>query len=119
LPVAQLKVQAQVVMSQAQAQKLEIAAGQLVYCDDNSTLFHVVVNPQVPVNSLLIYVPADQYFPLQHCEQLTLATAKQTQEYTEQLQRALVNQTNQKQTQLQNLRAQDQTIPIHFIEGVV
>jgi NADH-quinone oxidoreductase subunit G len=119
LPVAQLKVQAQIVMSQAQAQKLEIAAGQLVYCDDNTTLFHVVINPQVPANSLLIYVPADQYFSLQHCEQLTLATAKQTQEYAEQLQHSLANQANQKQTQLQNLMAQDQTIPIHFIEGVV
>jgi NADH-quinone oxidoreductase subunit G len=118
-PVAQLKVQAQIVMRQAQAQKLNIAAGQLVYCDNNATLFHVVVDPQVPTNSLLIYVPADQYFSLRHCEQLTLATAKQSQEYTDKLQRALAHQTSQKQTQLQNMLAQDHTIPIHFIEGVV
>ena len=118
-PVAQLKVQAQIVMRQAQAQKLNIAAGQLVYCDNNATIFHVVVDPQVPTNSLLIYVPADQYFSLRHCEQLTLATAKQSQEYTDKLQSALAHQASQKQTQLQNMLAQDHTIPIHFIEGVV
>jgi NADH-quinone oxidoreductase subunit G len=119
LPIDQLKVPAQIVVTSGQAEKLGLEAGQLVYCDDNTTLLQLVVSPQVPGNCVLVYVPADQLFELQHCETLTLATPKQHEDYTAQAQQLREKQLTQKQCQTEKLLAQDQTIPIHFIEGVV
>ena len=118
LPIAQLKVQAQIVVSATDAEKLGFIAGQLVYCDDNQTPLQLTISTNVPSNSLLVYVPADQLFELSHCDQLTAATAKQNAEYSEWI---LLQQTQQqavKQQHRDRLLAQDQTIPIHFIEGV-
>lgn len=117
LPIAQLKVQAQIVMSAAQAQSLKLQAGQLVSCDDNPLLFQVVISSQVPKSSLLIYAPADQYFPLTHCDALILATQEQTQAYRAQLANLTGTQEAQKQAQHTRFLTQDQTIPIRFIQG--
>jgi NADH-quinone oxidoreductase subunit G len=119
LAIDQLKVPAQIVVSPGQAEKLGYVAGQIVYCDDNPTPLQLVVSPQVPANCVLVYVPADQLFDLQQCEALTLATAKQHEEYLAQAQQLREKQLTQKQAQRDKLLAQDQTIPIHFIEGVV
>jgi NADH-quinone oxidoreductase subunit G len=118
LPIAQLKVQAQIVISPMDAEKLSFSNGQLIYCDNNHTALQLEISTQVPTNSLLVYVPANQLFELSHCDQLTAATAKQSAEYSEQ---TLVQQTQQqavKQQHQNRLLDQDQTIPIHFIEGV-
>jgi NADH-quinone oxidoreductase subunit G len=118
LPIAQLKVQAQIVVSATDAEKLGFIAGQLIYCDDNPTPLQLTISTNVPSNSILVYVPADQLFELGHCDQLTAATAKQNAEYSEQI---LLQQSQQqavKQQHRDKLLAQDQTIPIHFIEGV-
>lgn len=119
IAIAQLKVEAQIVMSPEQAEKLGFSAGQLVYCDDNPTLLKLVFSPQVPSNCVLVYVPADQLFELQQCETLSLATAKQHEDYLAQAQQLSALHQSQKKVQHDKLLAQDQTIPIHFIEGVV
>jgi NADH-quinone oxidoreductase subunit G len=119
LPIAQLKVQAQVVMRPVDAGKLGFTTGQLIYCDDNPTPLQLVINTQVPHNSLLVYVPADQLFELYHCEKLTTATAKQYAAYTAQISQQQTQQQTTKQQQQDRLLAQDQTIPIHFIKGVI
>ncbi len=119
LPIAQLKIQAQIVMSPLDAKKGGYVAGQLLYCDDNSTALQLIISTQVPASCLLIYVPADQLFELQHCEQLTAATAKQIDEYSQQIKHLQTTQQRVKQQHRDKLLAQDQTIPIHFIDGVI
>jgi NADH-quinone oxidoreductase subunit G len=119
LPIAQLKVQAQIVARPVDAAKLGFIAGQLIYCDNNQIPLHLVTSDQVPANSLLIYVPADQLFELHNCEQLTAATTKQNTEYNVQISQQQIQQQLVKQQQQNRLLAQDQTIPIHFIEGVI
>jgi NADH-quinone oxidoreductase subunit G len=119
LPIAQLKVQAQIVVNPEDAENLEFAVGQLVYCDDNPTALQLIISTQAPRKSLLVYVPADQLFELQHCEKLTAATAKQTTEYSAQIIQQQTQQQAVKQQHRDRLLAQDQTIPIHFIEGVI
>jgi NADH-quinone oxidoreductase subunit G len=79
----------------------------------------LAISPQVPSKCVLVYVPADQLFELQQCEILTLATPQQHEEYAVLAQQLREKQLTQKETQRDKLLAQDQTIPIHFIEGVV
>jgi NADH-quinone oxidoreductase subunit G len=119
LPIAQLKVQAQIVLSAVDSGKLGFTSGQLIYCDDDPTPLQLVISAQVPPNSLLVYVPADQLFELNHCEKLTAATAKQTTEYSALLAQHQTQQQVVKKQHLNRLLAQDQTIPIHFIEGAI
>jgi NADH-quinone oxidoreductase subunit G len=119
LPIAQLKVQAQIVVSPLDAEKLGFTAGQLIYCDDNPTALQLAINANVPANNLLVYVPADQLFESRHCEKLTAATAKQNTEYSAQILQQQTQQQAVKQQHRDRLLAQDQTIPIHFIEGVI
>ena len=119
LPVAQLKASAQLVINTAQAQKLELQEGQLLCCDDDPTLFQLKLSEQVPTNSILAYVPADQAFSLGSCDELKVATGKQIKDYSAQLKATAQAQLNSKQLQKQTLLEQDQTIPISFIEGVV
>ena len=119
LPIAQLKIQAKIVMSPLDAKKGGYVAGQLLYCDDNSTALQLIISTQVPASCLLIYVPADQLFELQHCEQLTAATGKQIDEYSQQIKHLQTTQQTVKQQHRDKLLAQDQTIPIHFIDGVI
>jgi NADH-quinone oxidoreductase subunit G len=118
LPIAQLKVQAQIVVSPVDSGKLGFTSGQLIYCNNNPTPLQLLISTKVPLNSLLIYVPADQLFELNHCDKLTAATAKQTTEYNAQLVQQQTQQQVVKQQQQDRLLAQDQTIPIHFIAGV-
>jgi NADH-quinone oxidoreductase subunit G len=118
LPIAQLKVQAQIVVSPLDAQKMGFAAGELIYCDDNQTPLQLIISTHVPANSILVYVPADQQFELRHCEQLTAATAEQYTAYNAQILQQKIQQQAVKQQHQDRLLAQDQTIPIHFIEGV-
>lgn len=118
-PIAQLKVQAQIVMSPVDANKLGLIAGQLIYCDDNQIPLQLSISPRVPASSLLVYVPADQLFELRHCEQLTAATVKQNAEYSIQIEQQHTQQQVEKQQQQKRLLARDQTIPIHFIQGVI
>lgn len=118
LPIAQLKVQAQIVLSPADAEKLGFIAGQLVYCDDNPTALQLAISNNVPQSSVLVYVPADQLFELNQCEQLSAATSQQTSAYKAQLLQQQTEQLAVKQQNRDRLMAQDQTIPIHFIEGV-
>ena len=114
-----MKVQAQIVARPVDAAKLGFIAGQLIYCDNNQIPLQLVTSDQVPANSLLIYVPADQLFELHNCEQLTAATTKQNTEYNVQISQQQIQQQLVKQQQKNRLLAQDQTIPIHFIEGVI
>jgi NADH-quinone oxidoreductase subunit G len=118
LPIAQLKVQAQIVVSPTDAEKFGFIAGQLIYCDDNPTPLQLIISSRTPLKSLLIYVPANQLFELQHCEKLTAASVKQTAEYNEQILKQQTQHQVIKQQNLDRLLAQDQTIPIHFIKGV-
>ena len=118
LPIAQLKVQAQIVVSPVQADKLGFTAGQLVYCDDNPTPLLLAISTHVPPSCLLVYVPADQLFELSDCEKLSGATAKQTTEYNAHILQQQTQQQAVKQQHRDKLLAQDQTIPIHFIAGV-
>jgi NADH-quinone oxidoreductase subunit G len=119
LPIAQLKVQPQIVMSPVNAEKLGFTNGQLIYCDDNSTPLQLTISKNVPSVSLLVYVPADQLFESQHCEMLTTATAEQNAEYSAQISDQQTQQKILKQQHQDRLLAQDQTIPIHFVAGVV
>jgi NADH-quinone oxidoreductase subunit G len=118
LPIAQLKVLAKMVMSPLDAEKLGFVAGQLVYCDDNPTPLQLIISTQTPRKSLLVYVPADQLFELRHCERLHGATVKQTSKYNTHIVQQQAQLQVLKKQQLDSLRAQDQTIPIHFIKGV-
>ena len=119
LPIAQLKVQAQIIVSPTDAGKLGFTTGQLIYCDNNVTPLKLLISTQVPPNSVLVYVPADHLFELSHCEKLTAATPKQTTEYSTTIQQQHTQQQVVKQQHLDRLLAQDQTIPIHFIEGAI
>lgn len=119
LPIAQLKVQAQIVMSQLDAEKLGFSTSQLIYCDDNPTPLQLIISTKVPSKNLLVYVPADQLFELRHCEQLTTATAEQNTDYNAHILQQQTQHQALKKQQLDSLLAQDQTIPIHFIEGVI
>lgn len=116
-PIAQLKVQPQLVIGTAQAQKSGWQAGDLLSCDNDPTLFQLRISNQVPTNSLLIYVPADQHFSLTQCDKLHGATPKQCRDYATELASLVANQLMQKHNQQRRLFAQDQRIPIHFIEG--
>lgn len=118
LPIAQLKVQGEIVVSPDNAGKLGLTSGQLIYCDDNPTPLKLVVSSQVPPNSVLAYVPAEQLFALTHCENLTVATAKQSKQFSEHILQQQRQHLLEKQHNREQLLAQDQTIPIHFIEGV-
>ena len=118
-PIAQLKVQAQIVLSPDDVDRLGFTAGQLIYCDDNPIPLQLAISSNVPHSSVLVYVPADQLFELHHCENLTGATAKQTQDHHAKMLQQQTQQQALKQQQQERLLAQDQTIPIHFIEGVI
>jgi NADH-quinone oxidoreductase subunit G len=119
LPIAQIKVQAQIVVRPMDAEKLGFTTGQLIYCDDNQIPLQLLTSSQVPANSLLVYVPADQLFELHNCEQLIAATAKQNTAYNTQISQQQTQQQLVKQHHQERLLAQDQTIPIHFIKGVI
>jgi len=119
LPVAQLKASAQLVINASQGQKMDLHAGQLLCCDDEPIMFQLVLSKQVPTNTLLAYVPADQRFSLSGCEELKVAGAKQINAYRLQHKTTHEALLKSKQQQKLALLAQDQTIPIHFIEGVV
>ena len=119
LPIAQLSVPAHIVMSHADAKKLGVEKGQLLYCDDNATALQLMISARVPSQTLLVYVPANQLFDMQHCSSLTRATDKQVKAYQAQQVKLQTQQQTQKQQQLDRLLNQDQTIPIHFVEGVV
>lgn len=119
LPVAQLKASAQLVINVRQGQKLDLHAGQLLCCDDDPTLFQLILSEQVPTNCLLVYTPADQNFSLSICDELKVAGAEQIKAYSAQGKATHETLLSSKQLQKQALLAQDQTIPIHFIEGVV
>jgi len=119
LPIAQLKVQAQIIVSPVDAEKLSFTPGQLIYCDDDPAPLQLMISNNVPPSSLLVYVPADQLFELSHCEKLSAATSKQTSAYKAQILQQQAEQVTVKQRHLDRLMIQDQTIPIHFIEGVV
>ena len=106
-------------MSPLDAKKEGYVAGQLIYCDDNSTALQLIISPQVPASCLLIYVPANQLFELSHCEQLTAATENQIDEYSQQILQFQTAQQKVKHQHRDKLLAQDQTIPIHFIDGVI
>ncbi|MFQ3218377.1 MAG: NADH-quinone oxidoreductase subunit G [Paraglaciecola sp.] len=119
LSVAQLKTSAQLVINASQGQKLALHAGQLVSCDDDPTLFQLVLSELVPTNNLLAYVPSDQNFLLSSCDGLSVATREQINGYAAQRKTTHETLLSSKQRQNQTLLSQDQTIPIHFIEGVV
>ncbi|MFT4995461.1 MAG: NADH-quinone oxidoreductase subunit G, partial [Paraglaciecola sp.] len=119
LPVAQLKASAQLVINTSQGKKLDLHAGQLLHCDDDPTLFQLALSEHVPTNTLLAYIPADQNFSLHSCDELKVATAKQIKGYAAQIKTTHAALLHSKQQQKQALLAQDQTIPIHFIEGAV
>ncbi|WP_299077479.1 NADH-quinone oxidoreductase subunit NuoG [uncultured Paraglaciecola sp.] len=119
LPIAQLKVQGQIVMAPLDAKKMGFSQQQLIYCDKNTTPLQLLISTHVPVNSLLVYVPADQLFELEHCESLTVATSKQIKAYQALMLQQQTQHQADKQQQQDKLLVQDQTIPIHFIEGVI
>jgi NADH-quinone oxidoreductase subunit G len=119
LPVAQLKASAQLVINASQGQKLDLYAGQLVCCDNDSTIFQIALSEQVPTNTLLSYVPADLSFSLVSCDELKVASTEQINAYGLQGKASQEALLNSKQKHQQTLLSQDQTIPIHFIEGVV
>ncbi|WP_339722456.1 NADH-quinone oxidoreductase subunit NuoG [uncultured Paraglaciecola sp.] len=118
LPIAQLKVQAQIVLRPEDAEKLNFSVGQLIYCDDKSTPLELTISHSVPKSCVVVYVPADQLFEISQCDQLTAATSKQTSTYKTHLLQQQAEQVTNKQQQRDRLLTQDQTIPIHFIEGV-
>lgn len=117
LPIAQLKVTPHMLINSALAQKMGLQAGDLVSCDNDPTWFHLRFSSQVPANSLLVYVPGDHPFTLHQCDELHLATPKQSRQYATQLAALIATEREQKQSQHDHLFAQDQRIPIHFIEG--
>ncbi|MBL4629797.1 MAG: NADH-quinone oxidoreductase subunit NuoG, partial [Paraglaciecola sp.] len=118
LPIAKLKVQAQIVVSPVNCEKLGFTAGQLIYCDDNPTPLTLIISTDVPADSILVYVPADQLFELRHCKTLTAATAKQNTEYHAIKLKQQSQQRAVKQQLHDRLLIRDQMIPIHFIDGV-
>lgn len=117
LPIAQLKVQAQLVINTHPGQKMGLHQGQLVSCDEDPTLFQLQLSTAVPSNTLLIYVPGDQHFPLTQCTELHLATPAQHEIYKTNLTSTVANQEIQKHRQTSRLLAQDKSIPIRFVEG--
>ncbi|MFQ3235039.1 MAG: NADH-quinone oxidoreductase subunit G [Paraglaciecola sp.] len=119
LPVAQLKASAQLVINARQGQKMDLHPGQFLCCDNEPIVFQLVLSKQVPTNTMLIYVPGDQYFSLTSCDELKVATAKQIKGYAAQRKATHEGLLSSKERQNKALLAQDQTIPIHFIEGLV
>ena len=117
LPVQQMSQQAQVYISPEQAAMWELKQGQYACCDDDTTLLSVVISLHVPKNTVLIYVPADHLFNIQHCQALVAATDEQLTLFAELNKLRQQHLKEHTRIQKQRLLSQDETIPIRFIEG--
>lgn len=119
LPIQQLTPQAQIIISPKQADEVELKNEQWVSCDDDKTLLQVSISDKVPANCALVYVPADQPFNLNECEVLIPASSQKVTAHKKRLADQRQQQQAQKAALKSRLMAQDQTIPIQFIEGIV
>ena len=117
LPIQKVVVQAQVYISPEQAEKWKLASGQLACCDQDTTLLEVTISERVPSHAILVYVPADHSFDRLSCDALLAATAEQVKLFTELKRLRHQHIQEHTDTQRERLLSQDQTIPIHFIEG--
>lgn len=118
LPIQQLSCQAQVHLNPEIAESLGLERGQLVCCGDDTTIMSVNISETVPKDRVLVYVPADHLFDIDQCESIVAATEEQIS-LLDELQKLRGKHIDEHQRiQKERLLRQDQTIPIHFIEGV-
>ncbi|MDF2176652.1 NADH-quinone oxidoreductase subunit NuoG [Aliiglaciecola sp. CAU 1673] len=97
---------------------LGLSEGDLVCCDEDSTLFELRFTDGVPPHSLLYQIPANHGFSLRGCELVVLADEAQRHAYQLARDTQRAGQAKDQQAKLRQLLDQDRLIPVRFIEGM-
>lgn len=90
---------------------------QYVCLDDSNTIFSVSISEHTPANTVVVFVPADHYFPLSDCQSIQPATEEQLAVFDEIKSLRQSHLEAQQLAHKERLLQQDECIPIHFIQG--